>query len=85
VKEPRDHLHLLYDPEAPGEAGSLRLAAQVKPSSERVVWLVDGVPIGTVGYPHVLRWNPTRGTHVIRAALERSPEMSSPVRVHVDD
>jgi penicillin-binding protein 1C len=85
VKEPRDHLHLLYDPEAPGEAGSLRLAARVHPSTERIVWLVDGVPIGTVGYPHVIRWNPVRGTHVIRAALERSPEMSAPIRVHVDD
>jgi penicillin-binding protein 1C len=64
---------------------TLRLAAAVTPASEEVVWLVDGVPIAQVGWPHELRWPLTRGTHVLRARLAHSADFSAPVTVVVDD
>jgi penicillin-binding protein 1C len=60
-------------------------AAAVQPATEEVVWLVDGQPVARVGYPHEARWSLTPGPHVIRAALAGGRELSSPVRIVVDD
>lgn len=85
IREPRGTVRLLYDPDTPASASTLRLAAEVTPSTEPIVWLVDGVPVATVSYPHEYRWSVTPGRHVITAAMSRHAEVSSPLTVVVED
>jgi penicillin-binding protein 1C len=85
IREPRGTVRLLFDPDTPSNASTLRLAAQVTPSTEPIVWLVDGVPVATVSYPHEYRWSVTPGRHVITAAMARHSEVSSPLTVVVED
>jgi penicillin-binding protein 1C len=76
---------LLFDPDTPASAATLRLAAEVTPSSEPIVWLVNGVPVATVSYPHEYRWPVTPGRHVITAAMARRSQVSRPLTVVVED
>lgn len=85
IQEPAPRSRFLFDPDTPAEFSTVRLAAKVRPASEEVVWLVDGAPVGQVGWPHELRVALPPGRHVIRAALARSPVESAPVSVTVDD
>jgi penicillin-binding protein 1C len=85
IQEPRDRSRYLFDPDTPRELAGVRLWARVSPSTEDVVWLVDGEPIGKVAWPHELRAALKPGTHVIRAALAHGVELSAPVTVVVDD
>ncbi len=85
IREPRGMVRLLFDPDTPASASTLRLAAEVSPSHEPIVWLVDGVPVATVSYPHEYRWPVTPGRHVITAAMARRAETSRPVTVLVED
>lgn len=85
IREPLPASRYLYDPDTPREFATVRLAASVEPATEDVVWLVDGTPVGTVGYPHELRWPMTPGVHTIRAQLAHSAAQSPPVRIVVDD
>jgi len=62
-----------------------RLAADVTPSTEPIVWMVDGVPVTTVTWPHELRWSVRPGHHVITAAMVHRPLVSQPVMVVVED
>ena len=74
-----------FDPDTPRELSTVRFAAAVTPANEDIVWLVDGAPVGKVGYPHELRWHLSPGTHVIRARLAQSGETTAAVTVVVDD
>ncbi len=85
IREPLPASRYLFDPDTPRELATLKLAAAVQPATEEVVWLVDGQPVARVGYPHEARWSLTPGPHVIRAALAGGKELSSPVRIVVDD
>ncbi|WP_224360296.1 penicillin-binding protein 1C [Hyalangium versicolor] len=85
IREPRGQVRLLFDPDTPASASTLRLAAEVTPSTEPIVWLVDGVPVATVSYPYEYRWSVTPGKHVITAAMSRHPEVSPPLTVVVED
>lgn len=85
IREPRSHARYLLDPDTPRELSTLRLSAQVSPQTAELVWLVDGSPIAQVGWPHQARWPLTRGTHVVRARLANSTELSAPVTITVDD
>ncbi len=85
IREPRGLVRLLFDPDTPASAASLRLVADVTPSTESIVWMVDGVPVATVGWPHEFRWNPSPGQHVITAAMVHRPRVSQPVTVVVED
>jgi penicillin-binding protein 1C len=85
ISEPLPKSRFLFDPDTPAEFSTVRLAARVTPASEEIVWLVDGTPVGQVGWPHELRVTLTPGKHVIRAALARAPVESAPVAVTVDD
>jgi penicillin-binding protein 1C len=85
IQEPRDRSRYLFDPDTPKELSGVRLWAKVTPSTEDVVWVVDGEPIGQVAWPHELRTALKPGTHVIRAALAHGRELSAPVTVVVDD
>ncbi len=85
IREPRGTVRLLFDPDTPAAAATLRLAAEVTPSTEPIVWLVDGVPVATVSYPHEYRWSVTPGRHVITAAMARRAEVSRPLTVVVED
>ena len=85
IREPKGTVRLLYDPDTPAEASTLRLVADVTPSTEPIVWLVDGVPVATVGYPHEFRWSLSPGQHVITAAMAHRPHTSQPLTVVVED
>ena len=85
ISEPAPRARFLFDPDTPPEFSGVRLAARVTPATEEGVWLVDGVPVGQVGWPHELRVNLAPGRHVIRAALARAAVESAPVAVVVDD
>ncbi|WNG35000.1 penicillin-binding protein 1C [Archangium violaceum] len=85
IREPKGLVRLLYDPDTPASASTLRLAADVTPSTEPIVWLVDGVPVATVTYPHEFRWSLRPGQHVITAAMVHRPQVSQPVTVVVED
>jgi penicillin-binding protein 1C len=78
-------VRLLFDPDTPAAASTLRLAAEVSPSTEPIVWLVDGVPVATVSYPYEYRWSVTPGRHIITAAMSRYAEVSPPLTVVVED
>ncbi|MGC4000338.1 MAG: transglycosylase domain-containing protein [Anaeromyxobacter sp.] len=85
ILEPRPRARYLWDPDTPAEAATIRLQARATPAGEPVVWLVDGTPIATVGYPHEARWRPVPGRHVITAALAGRAVVSAPVTVVVED
>ncbi|MDP1823836.1 MAG: penicillin-binding protein 1C [Archangium sp.] len=85
IREPRAKSRYLFDPDTPRELSTVRFAAAVTPANEEIVWLVDGAPVGRVGYPHELRWHLSPGTHVIRARLAQSGETTAAVTVVVDD
>jgi penicillin-binding protein 1C len=85
IREPKGTVRLLYDPDTPASASTLRLVADVTPSTEPIVWLVDGVPVATVGYPHEFRWSVSPGQHVITAAMAHRPHTSQPLTVVVED
>lgn len=85
IKEPRDTMRLLFDPDTPPDSATVRLAAEVTPSTEKIVWLVDGIPVATVGYPHEFRWPMQPGRHTITAAMAQRDTRSQSVTVVVDD
>lgn len=85
IREPTPASRYLFDPDTPRALSTLRLSAVVQPATEEVVWLVDGVPVARVGYPHEARWPVEPGPHVIRAVLAGGREASAPVRITVDD
>lgn len=85
IREPRSRARYLFDPATPRELSTVQLRAQVEPSSHEVIWLVDGRPVGRVGWPHELRVPLDRGRHEIRAALADQPLLSAPVTVTIDD
>lgn len=85
IREPRHRSRYLFDPDTPRELSTVRFSARVSPATEDVVWLVDGMPVARVGYPHELRWHLPPGTHVIRARLAQSGDSSPPVTVVVAD
>jgi penicillin-binding protein 1C len=83
--EPRPGSRFLADPESPPDLSTIRFSARVSPADEPVVFLVDGVPVAKVGYPHEFRWPAAKGSHVVTAALARRPAVSREVRIVVGD
>jgi penicillin-binding protein 1C len=83
--EPRPNGRFLFDPEAPRDLATIRFAARVAPADEPVVFLVDGVPVAKVRYPHEFRWPAEKGPHVVTAALPRRGTESREVRIVVGD
>ncbi|MCO4746146.1 MAG: transglycosylase domain-containing protein [Proteobacteria bacterium] len=69
VLSPNDGDHLLRDPEAPEEQGTVLLAAAVSASVEQVVWYVDGEPWKVVEAPYSARWPVQPGRHTLEARL----------------
>lgn len=85
IREPRTKARYLFDPDTPREYSTVRLSATVTPATEEIVWLVDGLPAATVGWPHEARISLSPGRHVIRAAFAHAAVQSAPVTVTVDD
>jgi len=85
IAEPRNKARYLYDPDTPKEFSTIRLAARVWPRSEEIVWIIDGVPVAKVGYPHEFRWPIEKGRHVIEAAMVQRGKTARPVTVVVAD
>ena len=85
ITAPRNRSRYLLDPDAPTGFSSVRLAAEVTPSTEEIVWIVDGVPVARVGYPHEYRWSLSPGVHTVTAAMIRRGESSDPITLIVAD
>ena len=84
LTEPRDGVRYTFDPDTPPEYATVRLAADVEGGvDEEVVFLVDGTPVATAGFPFEARWTLTPGRHTIQAALVRRPSTSSPATILV--
>ncbi len=85
ITSPEPRARYLWDPDTPADADGIRLAAHVTPAGERVVWIVDGNPVGESRWPDAMSWSPTPGRHTIVAALADGLGMSRPVTVTVDN
>jgi len=85
ISAPTNYSRYLWDPDTPAEYSTIRLAADVTPKDEDIIWIVDGIPVAKVGYPHEYRWSLEPGVHKIKAALAQRPAISSPVTVVVSD
>jgi len=85
ISAPTNYSRYLWDPDTPAEYSTIRLAADVTPKDEDIIWIVDGIPVAKVGYPHEYRWSLEPGVHKIKAALAQRPTISSPVTVVVSD
>ncbi|MBW1808492.1 MAG: transglycosylase domain-containing protein [Deltaproteobacteria bacterium] len=85
IDEPKDQSRYFWDPDTPEEFSTIRLAANVWPRTEEIVWVIDGVPVAKVGYPHEFRWSLVKGKHTIEAAMLNRPNSSRPVTVVVAD
>ncbi len=85
ITEPRNRSRYLLDPDAPTGFSSVRLAADVTPATEEIVWIVDGVPVARVGHPYEYRWSLSPGVHTITAAMIRRGETSAPITLIVAD
>ncbi len=85
ITEPRDGARYVWDPDTPAAYDTVKLAARVEPPDAPIVFLVDGLPVARVEYPHEFRWPLEPGTHSIRAALLDRPQVSPPVTITVRD
>ncbi|MFC1654788.1 hypothetical protein ACFL2F_03185 [Myxococcota bacterium] len=85
ISAPTNYSRYLWDPDTPAEYATIRLSADVTPKDEDIIWIVDGIPVAKVGYPHEYRWSLEPGVHKIKAALAQRPTISSPVTVVVSD
>jgi penicillin-binding protein 1C len=85
ITEPHNRGRYLWDPDTPAEYSTIRLAADVHPTTEPIVWIVDGQPIAEVGYPYELRWPLKPGEHRIQASFARRQEASKTVTVLVEN
>lgn len=85
ISAPTNYSRYLWDPDTPPEYSTIRLSADVTPKDEDVIWIVDGIPVAKVGYPHEFRWSLEPGVHKIKAALAQRSTISSPVTVVVSD
>jgi penicillin-binding protein 1C len=83
LREPLDHMRLAFDPDTPPAYATLRLQADTQPLNEEVVFLVDGEPVATVGYPQQARWTLVPGNHTIQAAFAHRPEVSLASHIRV--
>ena len=84
LTEPADGVRYAFDPGTAPEFATIRLSADVEGAfDEDVVFLVDGVPVAKVGYPHEARWTLVPGQHVVQAVLARRPVSSSSVTINV--
>jgi penicillin-binding protein 1C len=85
IREPHDRARFLWDPDSTPEASGVLLSAHVAPSTEDVVWIVDGRPVAQVGFPHEYRLTLTPGLHTIVAALAHSDVASRPITIAVEN
>jgi len=83
IREPSRGARYLWDPATPAGFSTVRFWADVTPADEEIVWLVDGVPMAKVGYPHEYRWPLSPGNHTVAAAMVRRSRVSEPVTVVV--
>ncbi|HUB08189.1 MAG TPA: penicillin-binding protein 1C [Myxococcales bacterium] len=85
IEEPRDQSRFLRDPDGPTPGVSLKVAADVEPANEDIVWIVDGRPVARAAYPYDAQFPLSAGEHVIRAVMARRSIASAPVTVFVQD
>ena len=84
LTEPEAGVRYAFDPDTPPAFATIRLAAEVEGAAdEDVVFLVDGIPVARVGFPHEARWTLSTGEHVVQAVLARRAVTSSAVTIHV--
>lgn len=84
VRAPGNGVKLLRDPAQPDEYNTIALQAEVTPPLREVLWVVDGKPYQVAPYPYTVRWPLRPGDHTIQARSPLAPELSAPVRIHVE-
>ncbi len=84
VLSPQDNMHILRNPEAPGQSSSIALSASVEPPVEQIVWYVDDEPYELVEYPYSTRLPLNPGKHRIQARVPMTPEQSEVVIITVE-
>jgi penicillin-binding protein 1C len=83
IASPEDGLRLISDPETPHSMATLALRATVDPTSEQVVWYVDGKPFQLVDYPYTARWPLAPGEHRFQVRLPHTEIVSNQVTVWI--
>jgi penicillin-binding protein 1C len=83
IASPEDGLRLISDPETPQSMATLALRATVDPTSEQLVWYVDGKPFQLVDYPYTARWPLTPGEHRFQVRLPHTEIVSNEVTVWI--
>jgi uncharacterized protein (DUF3820 family) len=83
IASPEDGLRLISDPETPRSMATLALRATVDPTSEQVVWYVDGNPFQLVDYPYTARWPLAPGEHRFQVRLPHTEIVSNVVTVWI--
>ena len=84
IVSPKNNLHILRNPEAPGQSSSVALSAAVDPPVEQIVWYVDNEPYRLVEYPYTTRLQLRPGEHRIQARVPLTPEQSETVLITVE-
>jgi penicillin-binding protein 1C len=62
---------------------TLALRATVDPTSEQVVWYVDGEPFQLAGFPYTARWPLAPGEHRFQVRLPHTEIVSNVVTVWI--
>ncbi len=83
ITNPADGAQLYIDPEMPADKSCLILNCIVKPESESVLWIIDGVEAGVSSYPYRLKWKITPGIHTFQAQVPYSNFTSPLITIKV--
>ena len=82
IASPGSGATLFIDPRLPLERQRVPLRANAPSGAREARWFVDGIPLGTVGRPFELLWQPgTSGRHVVEVVVDG--RASEPVEVWV--
>lgn len=83
IREPTEGTVFVLDPDTPRGAQTVPLQAVVFPRVAKIVWYVDGEPLGAAAYPYTLRWPLEPGEHVIQAGFPNADIQSEAVAITV--
>lgn len=83
IQTPVHQSRLVLDPHTPAAFQTLPLRAIVDPPVAEIVWLVNGEPFQSVGYPYEVRWPLKQGTHHFQIKLPRANIQSDIVSIQI--
>ncbi|MBX2801017.1 MAG: transglycosylase domain-containing protein [Myxococcales bacterium] len=83
ITAPVDGAEIRPDPHVPASRSTVRLAVDVTPRVDAVLWVVDGVPFAVAEPPYEVRWPTSAGEHTVEVSVPHRPERAAPVTIHV--